>query len=132
MIHFHHIGIFVKNITLGKKFFLDLFKVIKWSKIYHDKKLGVTVMFLYDQKKICYEIVAPLTNNNPVEKVLRTKKNLLNHIAYISDDFKNDIKKLRAQGCAPITKIIRAKAFNNKKIIFFLTSLGFIIEIIEK
>ena len=94
--------------------------------------LGVKVVFLYDQKNICYEIVAPLKRENPVEKVLKSKKNILNHLAYISDDFKNDIKKLRSQGCAPMTKVMRAKAFKNKNIIFFLSTLGFIIEIIEK
>lgn len=132
MIHFHHIGIFAKNIALGKKFFQNTIKITKKSKTYKDINLGVQVIFLYDKKNICYEIVAPLKRENPVEKVLKSKKNILNHLAYISDDFKNDIKKLRSQGCAPMTKVIKAKAFKNKNIIFFLTTLGFIVEIIEK
>ena len=132
MIQFHHIGIFVKSLAKGKKFFKNIIKVKKQSKIYNDKNLGVTIIFLYDKKNICYEIVAPLTKKNPVEKVLKSKNNLLNHVAYVSDDFANDIKKLRSQGCAPLTKVIKAKAFDNKNIIFFLTTLGFIMEIIEK
>ena len=132
MIHFHHIGIFAKNIAEGKKFFQKIIKIKKQSKTYNDANLGVKVIFLYDKKNICYEIVAPFTKKNPVEKVLKSKNNLLNHIAYVSDDFTNDIKKFRSQGCAPITKVIKAKAFNNKNIIFFLTTLGFIMEIIEK
>ena len=69
MIQFHHIGIFVKSLAKGKKFFKDIIKIKKKSKIYNDKNLGVTIIFLYDKKNICYEIVAPLTKKNPVEKV---------------------------------------------------------------
>ena len=79
-----------------------------------------------------YEIVAFYGKNNPVNKVLKKNGNILNHVAYETKNLKNTINYLRKINCAPITRIMPAKAVNNRKVIFFLTPLNFIIEIIQK
>jgi len=129
---FHHIGIFLSNIKTGETFFKKIIKIKRKSRIFFDIKLGVKVRFLYDDSGICYEIVAPYGKNNPVNKVLKKKGNILNHVAYETKNLKKTINYLREINCAPITKPQSAKAFNNRKIIFFLTPLNFIIEIIQK
>ena len=129
---FHHIGIFLSNIKTGETFFKKIIKIKRKSRIFFDIKLGVKVRFLYDDSGICYEIVAPHGKNNPVNKVLKKKGNILNHVAYETKNLKKTINYLREINCAPITKPQSAKAFNNRKIIFFLTPLNFIIEIIQK
>ena len=127
---FHHLGIFVSNIKKGEDFFNSLIKIKKTSKMINDKKLGVKVKFLYDNKNICYELIAPLGPNNPVSKVLKNKTNILNHVAYKVKNLNQAISYMRKKNCAPITKPMFAKAFK-RKVIFFLTPLNFIIELIE-
>ena len=129
---FNHIGIFLPNIKSGEIFFKKIIKIKKKSKIFYDENLGVKVRFLYDSSGICYEILAPLGKNSPVLKVLEKKNNILNHIAYEAKDFEKTVNYFRKINCAPLTRPKPAKAFNNKKIIFFLSPLNFIIEIIEK
>ena len=57
---FHHIGIFTKSISYGKKQILSFLTVKNVSKVYYDKSLGVKVLFIKDKSNIIYEIVSPL------------------------------------------------------------------------
>ena len=127
---FHHIGIFVKSLKQGKNFLSKVFDIKHQSDEIKDYAMGVKVQFIYDQSDICYEIVAPLGKKNPVDEVLKSNKNILNHIAYKTKNFESDIEKLRSLNSLPITKIYNSKAFDSK-VIFFLTDLGYIIELIE-
>ena len=129
---FHHIGIFVKNLNIGKKHLVKILNIKKSSQQFHDKSLKVSIQFFYDKSGIVYEIVAPLGKNNPVKKVLQENKNILNHIAYKTSNFDKTIKKLRKKGCAPLGPAKKALAFNHARVIFFVTPLNFIIEIIEQ
>ena len=129
---FHHIGIFIKTIEEGDAFFKKILRIKKQSNVFEDHKIGVRVKFLYDDLNICYEIVAPLTKKNPVDEVINSKKNILNHIAYKTNNFDKDIEKLRSLNCIPVSKVFHAKAFGNSKVIFLLTSIGYIIELIDE
>jgi methylmalonyl-CoA/ethylmalonyl-CoA epimerase len=128
---FHHLGIFVKTIKDGNSFFKQSLKIKKQSHIIKDFTMGVIVQFLYDADGMCYEIVAPLGKNSPVDEILQKKKNILNHLAYKTKNFDLDILRLRSLNCLPISKIFKAKAFKGSKVIFFLNRLGYIIELIE-
>ena len=128
---FDHIGIFAQDLRVGKKILSEIFKVTSTSKVIYDKNLNVKILFLSDEKVTKYEIVAPFRKKNPVDKILKENKNILNHIAYQSNNFDYDLKKLRKKGFAPLTKALPAKAFNNKRVCFFYTPLKFIIEVIE-
>ncbi len=129
---FHHIGIFVKDIDYGQKTLQELIGIKKWSDTIHDPIQGVFVKFGYDSSQICYEIVAPADKHNPVEKVLRDGKNILNHIAFEVSDIDLEIKNLKSKGSLLISGPVKAKAFNNNSIAFLYTPLRFIIELIEK
>mgnify|MGYP001185481220 CR=1 FL=1 len=127
----HHVGIFIESQKKGLDFFNKIIKINKKSKIIVDKKLGVKVRFLYDNKNNCYELVSPYSIKNPVKKVLKERKNIINHFAYKTKKFQETILYLRKINCAPLTRPQPSVAFNKKKIIFFLTPLNFIIELIE-
>ena len=131
MLTFNHIGIFVSDIATGNKYFEKLINIKKKSNCIIDYKIGVKVQFLYDKEDICYELVAPYKNPNPVNEVILEKKNILNHIAYQSNIFDKDIEKIRNNGNLPLSKPMQAEAFNRSRVIFFLTPLRFIIEVIE-
>ena len=129
---FNHIGIFVNSISIGIKELRKVVNIKKKTKIIEDKNLGVKVIFLYDNKKICYELIEPFGKNNPVSNTLKKKVNILNHIAYQTKNFDKDLKKLIKTGFRPFTNIVHAKAFSNKRVIFLINKMNFINELIEK
>ncbi len=129
---FDHIGIFVHSIPLGRKFFEKTLTIKKKSKIIKDDNLRVKIQFLYDKKNIRYELISGLGKNNPVDNTLNKNVNIINHIAYRTNKFEKIIKSMKAQGNLQISQPKNAKAFRNKKVVFFLTKLGFIIELIEE
>jgi len=128
---FNHIGIFVKNIKFGEKELKKIIKIKKISKIFKDKNLKVVVKFLHDRNNICYEIVAPFGKNNPVTRVLKDGKNILNHLAYKTKNFDKMVSKFRNNKSAPLCLPTPAKAFGGARVIFFLTPLKIIVELIE-
>jgi methylmalonyl-CoA/ethylmalonyl-CoA epimerase len=126
---FDHIGVFCKNLEIGKKKLSEILPIVKSSKIFKDPLLKVSVQFLFDNNNICYELVAPNGVGNPVDLVL--KKNTLNHIAYKVSNFNYIIKKYRKLGCMPLSTPKKAVAFHGARVIFFLTPLNIIVELIE-
>jgi methylmalonyl-CoA/ethylmalonyl-CoA epimerase len=131
MLRFHHIGLFVKDIDYGFQKLSQIISVEEVGELFIDDNLLVKVLFVKDLSGVAYELVAPYGDGNPVDGVLMSKKNILNHVAYISDNFERDILDLRKSGCIPLGPPKNAKAFNGAKVIFFLTALGFIYELIE-
>ena len=128
---FDHIGVFVESLEIGLTHFKTLLPIISKSDEYHDSLLKVSVQFVYDSDNTCYELVAPLGDDNPVSAVLDSKKNILNHVAYKVEDIDANIERYRKAGCMPLGPPRPAIAFNNARVIFFLTPVGIIIELIE-
>jgi methylmalonyl-CoA/ethylmalonyl-CoA epimerase len=128
---FDHIGIFCKNLEFGRKKLIEIFPIFNLSKEFHDPLLKVSVQFLYDVNNFCYELVAPNGQGNPVDLILKNKKNILNHIAYKIHDFDLTVEKYRNFGCLPLTPPQPAIAFNGARVIFFLTPVDIIVELIE-
>jgi methylmalonyl-CoA/ethylmalonyl-CoA epimerase len=132
-IQFDHIGIFVKNLSTGRKYLSNIFLIKKKSRVFIEPAFKVKIQFLYDHSGICYEIIAPSSSRSSsiVTKVLNEKKNILNHIAYKTKNLSKTIKKLRVAGFINLTNPKKMVAFKGKKAIFFLSPLGLIIELIE-
>ncbi|MDC1035052.1 VOC family protein [Alphaproteobacteria bacterium] len=93
--------------------------------------MGVKIKFLKESSGIIYEIVAPLGNNSPVTGVIVRGHGFLNHIAYTTERFDEEINRLRSEGMVPLGPRKKAKAFLGAKVCFFLTRLGYIIELID-
>ncbi len=128
---FDHIGIFVKSLDEGYTYFQKLVSIVSVSEVFNDPFLKVSVRFLYDDSGICYEIVAPNGEGNPVDSVLKAKRNILNHLAYRVSNFDAAIMRLRENKCIPLGPAHPAVAFSGSRVMFFLTPLRMIIEIIE-
>lgn len=128
---FDHIGIFVKELDFGYQQLSKLFEICNKSIVYHDSLLHVSVQFCYDQHGICYELVAPYGTNSPVNNVINNNTSTLNHIAYKTNGFDESILKLRKTGCIPLGNAQPALAFDGARVIFFLTPLRLIFELIE-
>jgi methylmalonyl-CoA/ethylmalonyl-CoA epimerase len=128
---FHHIGIFVNDLKYGNEILSGLHKIVKSSEVIFDNNLKVKIQFLTDEFGLCYELVAPYGIGNPVENLLKSGKNILNHIAYQVQDFEASYERLRNLGCIPITLPQPAVAFGGSRVVFFITKLRYIIELIE-
>ncbi len=128
---FHHIGIFVKNLEYGKIEISKFIEISSTSDEIIDEEIGVKIIFVKDNQGILYELVAPFGDNSPVKGALSRGKDLLNHIAYKTNTFDLEIEKLRNAGFVPLGPAKKAKAFEGSRVIFFLSTLGFIIELVE-
>jgi methylmalonyl-CoA/ethylmalonyl-CoA epimerase len=128
---FHHVGLFVNDLVFGLEQLKKTLEITSVSEVIADENLLVHVQFAIDNSGVRYELVAPFGSGNPVEQVLKSKKNILNHVAYLSDCFESDILELRQSGAIPLGAPKHAKAFEGRRVVFFLTTLGFIFELIE-
>ena len=128
---FHHIGLFVQCLEEGIEHMGNTIKIENISDRIVDPIIDVEIIFLKDHSGVTYELVAPLSKESPVNGVLERGSGFLNHLAYVSDDFDLDISRLRKNQNVPLGPARPAKAFNGKRVIFFLNKLKFIIEIIE-
>jgi methylmalonyl-CoA/ethylmalonyl-CoA epimerase len=128
---FHHIGIFVRDLEHGKSEISKFINIASISNEILDEQMGIKIIFVKDKYNITYELVAPNGDDSPVTGVLKRDKDYLNHIAYECDSFDDEIKRLRIEGLIPLGIAKKAKAFDGAKVIFFLSPLGFIIELIE-
>ena len=128
----HHIGLLVPNLDIGENYLSQFFCWSKKSEKYDDFGIGVSIQFFYDKNDVCVELVAPLTEINPVSQSLSRGTNILNHLAFVSPCFDESVLYLRQYGFVALGQPKDAVAFSGKKVIFFLTPLKMIIEIIEE
>lgn len=128
---FDHIGVFVKTLDQGRAGLLEMLPIAKVGQVFHDPLLKVSVQFLHDTSGICYELVAPNGEGNPVDAVLADKRSILNHVAYKVADFDAGVEQLRQARCMPLGMPQPAVAFGGARVVFFLTPLRMIVELVE-
>jgi len=131
MMKFDHIGVFVRELHYGYDQLSKLIDIAHKSQVYDDPLLRVSIQFCFDESGVCYELVAPYGENNPVDPVIKNGANILNHIAYKTTQFDESILKFRETGCVPLGNPQPALAFNGDRVVFFLTPLRLIFELIE-
>jgi methylmalonyl-CoA/ethylmalonyl-CoA epimerase len=128
---FDHIGIIVGEIDAGSATLDGMLGKLAWTSPVHDAGLGVSVRFARDQSGLVYELIAPFGERSPIARTLKSKANLLNHIAYRTHSIERGAAHLRMQRALPVSRPAPACAFGGANVQFFMTPLGFIIELIE-
>ena len=128
---FDHLGVFVKTLEQGRDMLKAILPIAAISDPIHDPLLRVSVQFLCDTSGIRYELVAPNGPGNPVDAVLSQQRNILNHVAYRTKDFDTQVIRLREARCMPLCEPRPALAFCGARVMFFLTPLRMILELIE-
>ena len=129
---FNHIGIIVKDLNLGLDFFKSFLEINDITETIVDEVLGVNIKFFKDSSGLQYELISPLNSKSPITQALEQNKNILNHVAYTSKNFDLDMKNIRKNKSIILGAPKKAKAFKNARVVFFLTTLGMIIELIEE
>lgn len=130
MLRFDHVGIVAADLDAAATSLTALVGPCARSDRYDDPGLTVSVQFLKDSSGLVYELIAPLGDNSVVSTALRKQTNLLNQIAYLTDSLDSDGETFRNARALPLGPPKPAKAFGGAPVQFFMTELGFIIELI--
>lgn len=128
---FDHIGVFVASLPEGRRHLEAFLGVQQWTLPVEDPLQKVVVQFGTDGSGMRYEIVAPWGVGDPVTPVLKTGRNILNHVAYRVVNLEQALSAMRAAGGMPLGEPKPATAFDGRRIVFILTPLRLIVELIE-
>ena len=128
---FDHLGLVVNDLATGRDKLSRLLPIDDWSEEIADPGIGVWVQFGTDPSGLRYELVAPLAKPSPVCEALNSGKNILNHVAYRVADLDRAANQLRTEGSIPLGPAKPAVAFAGARVMFFLTSMRFVVELVE-
>lgn len=128
---FDHVGVVVKDISLGLEHFSKIIPIEKVSEVFEDKGIDVYIQFVEDNSGICYELIAPISDKSPISQALKTGARILNHVAYLVPELRSARETLLSGGCIAAGSSQPAIAYGGRHVQFFVTPLRFIIELIE-
>jgi methylmalonyl-CoA/ethylmalonyl-CoA epimerase len=124
----HHIGRVVSNIGEELKHYKTLgFRCDKSVKIDRYQKVKVGLVYLDDG--IFLELLEPHGKESPIKNFL-AKGGGLHHICYSVENLKNKMQSLKERGI--VLSNPTPSVFNGRKVFFFYSRRGEIIEFIEE
>lgn len=126
-----HIGLAVPSLAQGRDCMARMLPLRRWSEPTSDATLGVEIQFAWDASGIAFELLAPLGEASPVAAALAAGRNTLQHLAYRTPDFAEACAAFRREGALPLGPARPAHAFGDANVIFFLTPLRFVCELID-
>ena len=125
----HHIGYAVKDI---EKAILDFeFLGYNFNKIVYDELRGIKIVFGYN-KPYCVELISPLTEKNPINKILKVSGAQPYHICYEVSNLEYEINNLRKNKWIVVQKSTIAIAIENRNVVFLYNKNIGLIELVEK
>ena len=99
---FDHVGIVVADIEAGGAILTGVLGPLSWTQRFDDTRLGVAVRFARDRSGMVYELIAPLGDTSPIARTLKSRANLLNHMAYRTSSLDSGLKQARAMRATPV------------------------------
>jgi methylmalonyl-CoA/ethylmalonyl-CoA epimerase len=126
---FHHIAIAVQNIE--KTSAIYCLAGFTSTEPVIDPVQNVRICFLKKQNMPVYELVEPINEISPVNKILEKMGVTPYHICYEVDDIHNAINDLRKQGYLLLHKPVPAIALDNMQICFMFHKDSGLIELLE-
>lgn len=130
-LRFDHLGLVVGEIDSGRDFLAGALGVQRWTEVITDPDLGVSVQFGLGDDGPCFELVAPLGDRSPVRGALRSRGNILNHVAYLTDRLQSQGERMRSMGCVAAGKPRPAVAYGGRMVQFWVSPLRFMVELVE-
>jgi len=130
---FDHVGIAVKNI---EEYFQSLLHSVlgmnELSEIVIDQIQNCKIAFATSSNGVRLELIEPLNEESPVNKILQKKKGGIYHMCFVTNNFDEDVKHCLANKFIALSKPQPAIAFDNRRVIFFSTPTFEIIELVEE
>jgi methylmalonyl-CoA/ethylmalonyl-CoA epimerase len=124
-------GLLVADMTEGRKFLESTFGLDRWTQIFEDPRIGVFVQFGRTADGPCYELISPLGEASPVSTALKRGINILNHVAYLTDDLDRDADMLQQKGSMMAGPAKPAVAYGGARVQFWVTAQRLMVELIE-
>ena len=123
-----HIGYAVKNIEKARKS-LEILGYV-FEPVIEDVDRNVYLCFgELDGYRV--ELVAPISDESPVDMYLSKIGSTPYHICYKSSEIEADIERLKANRYKISIPLAPAVAFNNKRVVFLYSLSAGLIEIVE-
>jgi methylmalonyl-CoA/ethylmalonyl-CoA epimerase len=124
-------GLLVADMTEGREFLESTFGLDRWTQIFEDPGIGVFVQFGRTADGPCYELISPLGEASPVSTALKRGINILNHVAYLTDDLDRDADMLQQKGSMMAGPAKPAVAYGGARVQFWVTAQRLMVELIE-
>jgi len=128
---FDHLGLVVKSLDRGRRTLEESLLIAGWTAEIEDPVNGVRLQFGRDPAGVVFELLEPLDDKSPVYRALKSRTNILNHVAYRVADLAAGAARLRAAKHAPTSAPKPAIAYGGALIQFFISPLNLVIELIE-
>jgi methylmalonyl-CoA/ethylmalonyl-CoA epimerase len=129
----HHVGIVVEDIEKGIQRYKAMFGFVPITEVVNDPVQKVSVVLLSgpDKGSVPLELIAPLTNDSPVSKILQGNMHLY-HLCFLVNDIEEALKKFRSNGAIIISGPVPADLFKGKRIAFVYSPDKYVVELLEK
>lgn len=126
---FHHIGIAVKDIKATSAIYENA--RYKASATIYDPIQNVNICWLTKDDCPIIELLAPVDEASPVNKILEKNGISPYHTCYIVENIETAISKLRKQKYVMVSKPAEAVAFKGSKVAFLFNKNVGLIELVE-
>ena len=125
----HHIGIACFSIDESKVFYEQI--GYRASVITDDPIQDIRICFLEKEGMPRLELLAPIDEASPVNRILETQGVTPYHICYETDDLDVIAKVLRQEKFVRVSKAVPACAIDNNRVIFLFRKDVGLIELVE-
>lgn len=125
-----HLGIVVKSIDKGIKYWEEVFGYKQMTEIVINSRQKVKVVFLTKEYSILIKLIEPTDETSPAFSAAR-KGGGLHHLGFRCQDINEEIIRLKGLGLRVITNPQPGEAFDNNQIAFLLGSHALNIELID-
>jgi len=127
---FAHLGVAVNDLDASLADYLDLFGYSLLSGPFDDPIQKVRVCFVGRGSEPQVELIAPLSDDSPVKRLL-AKGGGAYHMCYEVDDADAAVAYVRDKRCLMISGPVPAVAFGGRRIAWFYTPARQLVEIVE-
>lgn len=125
-----HIGIVVKSIEQGIKYWEKVFGYKQMTEIVINTRQKVKVVFLTKENSLLIKLIEPTEETSPVYK-FALKGGGLHHLGFRCKEINEEIARLKGLGLRVITNPQPGEAFENNQIAFLLGNQALNIELID-
>lgn len=126
---FHHIGVAVKSIEATAAVYVA--GGYKLSETTFDPKQNVNICWLTKEGMPVVELLEPVDEASPINKILEKNGVTPYHTCYIVDDIEQAVKELRKMKYVVVSKPIEAVAIHGCKVSFLFNKNVGLIELVE-
>ncbi|MDT3694850.1 MAG: VOC family protein [Ignavibacterium sp.] len=125
-----HIGIVVKSIEKGIKYWEEVFDYKQMTEVVINTRQKVKVAFLCKKDSLLIKLIEPIDQTSSVYNVAR-KGGGLHHLGFKCKDINQEITRLKSLGMRVITSPQPGEAFENNQIAFLLGNQATNIELFD-